>query len=118
MRVLAEAKKVAKKSRIIVDRMSGCVRIKRTPSTMAGQLTIPFRVVMDFCWSTEPIKMSAKITARYDMALMIYTYGNPPAAMINPLMAGPMIDPVWLAMEFILKALADKNRLRIVKLLQ
>ena len=102
--VLAEAKNVAKKSRIMVDRMSGFFRIKRTPSAMAGKLTTPFRGTLVFPCSTGPIRNKARMTARKEMALMTYTYESPPAAIISPLRAGPTIDPVWLAIEFMLNA--------------
>src|SRR3989304_4681108 len=39
IRVLADEKKVAKKSSSMLDRMMGCARIKRTPSRMAEKLT-------------------------------------------------------------------------------
>src|SRR4030042_6619179 len=104
MSVFAEAKNVAKKSMIMVDKMSGCFKIKRTPSRIAEMLTTPFLEVLDFCCSTGPIRNKARITAMKEMALMMYTYGRPPAAMIIPLKAGPTMDPVWRAMEFKLKA--------------
>ena len=94
MRVFAEAKNVAKKSRIMVDKMRGCFKIKRTPSAIAERLTVPFRDGLLFCCSTGPIMTRATMTARNEIALMMYTYGSPPAAMINPLIAGPIMEPV------------------------
>ena len=67
-RAMAEAKKLAKKSSSMVERINGALKTKRSPSPMALQLTsgrTPFSTLP----GTFRISSSAPITATYDIAL-------------------------------------------------
>jgi hypothetical protein len=74
MRVFAEEKKVAKKSSIIVEKMIGCERMKRTPFTIKPspcfirlldrRAETSAAVGRASCCCTGPIKISARIMAR------------------------------------------------------
>ena len=69
--VLAEEKKVAKKSIIMVDKMIGCFMMKRIPSRMASRLIVGVLVGFDCC-GMLPIRNNAMITARNERALIKY----------------------------------------------
>src|SRR6266850_7285962 len=86
---VADEKNVAKKSRSIVERMSGDRKTKRSPSSAACHDTSSFDVDVSGRLGTPRIISRATITDVNDTALMTYAHPTLLDAMTMPPSAGP-----------------------------
>src|SRR5256885_7609377 len=92
---VADEKKVAKKSRSIVERIKGDRKTKRRPSSAACSDTSFLDPTSDGCLAgTSRIINSATMTKENEIALATYTHPTPAAAIRMPPSDGPTIDAV------------------------
>src|SRR5881628_376706 len=93
---VADEKNVAKKSRSIVDRMSGERNTNRSPSSAAWKDTSSRDPDADGGRAgTSRINSSATITNENEIAFATYTQPTPDAAISMPPSDGPTTDEVW-----------------------